>query len=131
VPTTSIFSATDEIVQPQSGLRASGIINDSRNVGVENVEVQTVCPGTPAGTIVTHEGMLYNSLAFALLEDAMRNEGPGRVSRIDRAVCAEAGAKELGAVEIVQTEAVLVDAALNVLTFPEKVFREPRIEAYA
>jgi len=33
VPTTAIFSATDEIVQPQSGDDAAGIVKDSRGVG--------------------------------------------------------------------------------------------------
>lgn len=37
----------------------------------------------PAGTLYFHEGMFFNPLAFALAEDALVNEGPGNLSRID------------------------------------------------
>ncbi|KAJ9668559.1 hypothetical protein H2201_001201 [Coniosporium apollinis] len=58
VPTTSIYSATDEIVQPQSGPDASAIINDARGVGATNNELQVVCNDKPAGSLYTHEGVL-------------------------------------------------------------------------
>jgi hypothetical protein len=48
VPTTSIYSATDEIVQPQSGTAASAYLKDVRGVGVFNCELQRVAPFTPA-----------------------------------------------------------------------------------
>lgn len=131
VPTTSIFSATDEIVQPQSGPEASAILKEDNGVPVTNVEVQTACPGTPSGTDVTHEGMLYNSLAYALLKDALANEGPGKMERIDKSVCADPAAGELNKHEIKATEAVLGDAAKNVLKYPNKGNAEPPIKDYA
>ncbi|GJC98185.1 lipase b [Colletotrichum higginsianum] len=133
VPTTSIFSATDEVVQPQSGSGASAFLKDGKDGAVaSNVEVQKACPGTPAGGAVTHEGMLYNALAFALLRDALANEGPGRLERVDRKkVCADPAAGKLDALEIQATEAVLADAARNVLVYPNKVNREPAIKDYA
>ncbi|KAJ0296424.1 hypothetical protein COL5a_009028 [Colletotrichum fioriniae] len=131
VPTTSLFSATDEVVQPQSGPIASAILKDGNGVEVSNIEVQKACPATPAGGEVTHEGMLYNSLAFALLRDALTNEGPGKLDRIDKKICADPAAGKLDALEIQATEAVLVDAGANVLAYPNKVRREPAIKDYA
>ncbi|CCF46077.1 hypothetical protein CH063_03777 [Colletotrichum higginsianum] len=76
--------------------------------------------------------MLYNALAFALLRDALANEGPGRLERVDRKkVCADPAAGKLDALEIQATEAVLADAARNVLVYPNKVNREPAIKDYA
>ena len=56
VPTTTIYSAADDIVQPQSGINASGYILDERGVGVSNNEVQLLCPDQPAGGPYLHEG---------------------------------------------------------------------------
>ncbi|KAF6830776.1 hypothetical protein CMUS01_07620 [Colletotrichum musicola] len=131
VPTTSLFSATDEIVQPQSGPIASAMLGDANGVEVTNVEVQKACPGTVSGTEVTHEGMLYNSLAFALLRDALANEGPGKLERIDKSVCLDPAAGKLDKVEISATEGVLVDAGKTVLMYKGKVRSEPPIMAYA
>src|ERR1700761_6924535 len=91
VPTTTVFSSTDEIVQPQSPVTgASAYLNDARGVGVTNNQVQAVCGGRPAGGFYTHEGVLYNPLGYALTVDALTNGGPGRTSRIDlNTVCNE------------------------------------------
>ena len=62
VPTTSVYTATDNVIQPQSGTNASAYMQDARHVGVTNNEVQVICPGLPAGGDYTHEGMLYNPL---------------------------------------------------------------------
>jgi hypothetical protein len=73
VPTTPVFSSTDEIVQPQSPVtNASAYLLDARSVGVSNSQVQAVCGALgPAGTSYTHEGVLYNPLAYALTVDAL------------------------------------------------------------
>lgn len=54
VPTTSIYSKTDEIVQPQFGKWASALMHDERQVGVTNCEVQAVAGKKPAGRLYTH-----------------------------------------------------------------------------
>ncbi|KAL4794167.1 hypothetical protein BDV19DRAFT_390445 [Aspergillus venezuelensis] len=43
VPTITIYSTFDEIVQPQSGPDALAILDDDRKVGVSNNHAQTVC----------------------------------------------------------------------------------------
>ncbi|EON61418.1 hypothetical protein W97_00633 [Coniosporium apollinis CBS 100218] len=83
VPTTSIYSAADEFIQPQSGPGASAFINDACGIGATNNELQVICNGRPAGSFVTHEGVLYNPVAFALAVDALINGGPGSTSQID------------------------------------------------
>jgi hypothetical protein len=42
-PTTTVYSLTDEIVQPQIGTAASGYLNDARSIGVSNTFLQGAC----------------------------------------------------------------------------------------
>ncbi|KAK1967454.1 alpha/beta-hydrolase [Colletotrichum sublineola] len=131
VPTTSIFSAMDEIVQPQSGSQASAFLNNTRGVDASNIEVQKACPNTQASLDVTHEGILYNPVAFALLKDALAHEGPGRLERIDKKVCGDISAGKLGGDEIEATDDVLDDAKRECLLYDDKVEGEPDIKGYA
>lgn len=105
VPTTSIFSSTDEIVSPQSGVNASAFLQDVRGVGVSNSELQIVCDGYLPGKYATHEGMLYNALAYALTVDALTHTGPGRTSRINLGeVCNQVASPGLSLSDVVATE---------------------------
>lgn len=132
VPTTTVFSATDEVVEPQSGPDASALLADERGVGVTNNLVQQVCAGQPGGGLYTHEGVLYNPLAGALAVDALMNGGPGQVSRINvQKTCAQLTTPGLGLSDVLLTESTIVIAAVNILTFPQKVNTEPPIMSYA
>jgi hypothetical protein len=65
-------------------------MNDVRRVGVSNTDIQEICGILPAGGIIGHEAVLYNSLAYALAVDALKNPGPGSLSRIDTvAACSQ------------------------------------------
>lgn len=133
VPTTSIYSSFfDEIVQPQRGLEASAFLLDSRKVGVTNFEVQKVCATYPAGTFYTHEGVLYNPLAFAVAVDALTNDGPGNLSRIAvEEICSTYLAPGLGLDELLVTENAILTAGLSLLLYLPKVVDEPAIREYA
>lgn len=132
VPTTVIYSATDEIVQPQSGDTASSYFFDARSVGVTNAFLQEVCPGLPAGGLYTHEGVLYNPIAFALAKDALTHEGPGLLSRIELGKeCLKFVPDGLGVDDVLGTEAALVVAGVGLLTYPVRTFVEPPIRGYA
>lgn len=133
VPTTSVYSIFDEIVQPQEGTGASAYLLDARNVGVSNTELQATCTVLQAGgTLYTHEGVLYNALAFALAKDALTNSGPGMLSRIDvGAQCQKIAADGLSVDDILATEATIPIALLEIVAYPDKVFAEPAIKAYA
>lgn len=85
VPTTSIYSIFDEIVEPQADPNASAFTTDARGVGVTNVEVQSVCTALLPGGLpdLDHEGMLISSVGYALAVDALTHDGPGELSRIN------------------------------------------------
>jgi hypothetical protein len=77
VPTTSINSIFDEIVQEQEGTVACAYILDESNDEVTSVELQNACTvDQPAGTLYTHERALYNPLAFTLAKDALMHDAP-------------------------------------------------------
>ncbi|KAH7309174.1 hypothetical protein B0I35DRAFT_471039 [Stachybotrys elegans] len=132
VPTTSIYSGFfDEIVQPMSGKEASAYLLDARKVGVTNVEVQQVCAGYPAGTLYTHEGVLYNPLAFALAKDAITHDGPGQVSRIPlKEVCSRYLTPGLGLEELLITENAIVSGGFAMFLYQPKPVQEPKIQGY-
>ncbi|KAF2428800.1 alpha/beta-hydrolase [Tothia fuscella] len=132
VPTTTVYTATDTIVIPQSGANASAIIKDARGVGVSNSELQVVCAGGTAGVYATHEGMLYNSLSYALAVDALTHPGPGKTNRLNlRTVCNQPASPGLTVEDIAITEENIVIALVANLAYPDKVTVEPPIKPYA
>lgn len=134
VPTTNLYSIFDEIVQPQEDPNASGALNDARGVGVTNVEVQNVCTALlPGGTIYnSHEGMLYNALAYALAVDALQNPGPGQLSRVNATFqCEQFATPGLSLADIFATEALIPIAGAAIIAFQPKSATEPPIKAYA
>ena len=131
VPTTSIYSGFDEVVEPQSGKNASAFLRDIRNVGVENFELQKVCPNATAGRFYTHEGALYNPIGYALAADAIKNGGPGNRSGINvESLCGKVFAEGLNEDDLATTEVELL-YALYYLLFLNKVKDEPEIKKYA
>ncbi|KAI3400708.1 hypothetical protein diail_1917 [Diaporthe ilicicola] len=133
VPTTVLYSGFfDEIVEPQQGTGASAYLLDARGVGVTNTEVQLVCPGGVAGSFYTHEGMLYNPITFALVQDALTHAGPGMTSRINLgALCTQYLATGLNLGNFLATENAIVIAGLSLVLYTPKLAVEPSISAYA
>lgn len=135
VPTTNVYSAVyDEIVEPQQNPNASAILSDVRKVGVTNNALQTICAGYPSGSggFFTHEGVLYNNLAFALAKDAITHDGPGQATRLDLAsVCSAPVAPGLGLPDVLSTEFTIPLALYGILTYVPKVFVEPGLRFYA
>ncbi|KAE9371124.1 alpha/beta-hydrolase [Stipitochalara longipes BDJ] len=130
VPTTTVYSLTDEIVQPQEGTAASGYLNDARGVGVSNTYLQGACLAQPAGLLYTHEGVLYNPVAYALVVDALQHTGPGSFSRVS-GQCGSIVAPGLSLSDVIETEALIPLAVLNIFAYLPKVVSEPAIKAYA
>lgn len=98
------------------------------------MELQSVCGSVlPGGAVYnTHEGVLYNALAYALAVDAIKNAGPGQLSRINVAYqCAQFAAPGLSLSDILATEALIPIAAASILAFEPKTAFEPPIMAYA
>lgn len=130
VPTTTVYSLTDEIVQPQIGTAASGFLNDARGVGASNTFLQGACLGLPAGTLYTHAGVLFNPVAYALVTDALQNDGPGSFDRVSDQ-CGNLVAPGISLADVIETEALIPLAALNVLAYEKKITNEPALMSYA
>ena len=134
VPTTTIYSATDEIVQPMFGPGASAIIHPRDGVEVSNNLLQEVCFAQIAGGIYTHELALANPVTWALIEDAMTHDGPGDVSRVPDLksnVCNQLLAPALDLEDALGTEGLMVIAVANIVAYDEKSTTEPPIMPYA
>ena len=75
---TTVRSATDEIVRPQTGPRPTSVLN-----GASNILIQDICPGRAT----THLGTVVDSVTIAALADAVTHRGPAEVSRLPSDVC--------------------------------------------
>ncbi|KAK3077070.1 hypothetical protein LTS18_011300, partial [Coniosporium uncinatum] len=134
VPTTSVYSGFfDEVVEPQQGAGASAFLNDARNVGVTNNEIQLVCNGFADGAaFYGHAGVLYASLTFALFQDALTHAGPGQASRLNLAnVCSQYVAPGLNFTDVKNTVNLIPIAAVEGLAYPNKMLTEPPLKSYA
>ncbi|KAI0126262.1 hypothetical protein BJ170DRAFT_683858 [Xylariales sp. AK1849] len=132
VPTTIIYSSTDQVVQPQTGKGGSSPLKDDHVAGVMNAMVQDICPGQPAGRFYTHEGIMVNPLSFALARDALLHDGPGLVSRLDlEEICGNYMAPSLTLEHLVLNENSVVFATIVTMLYHEKSWSEPMIKGYA
>jgi triacylglycerol lipase len=75
---TTVRSATDEIVRPQTGPRPTSTVK-----GAANILIQDVCPGR----MTTHLGTVVDSVTIAALTDAVTHRGSAMVSRLPSDVC--------------------------------------------
>jgi hypothetical protein len=133
VPTTTFYSGFfDEVVQPQTGTIASAYINDARGVGVSNNEVQRVCAGRLGGGFYDHATVLAHPLTFALIVDALKNDGPGSLDRIDvGSVCNNIIAPGLDLDDFIATQGLIPIAAVLLLAYPDRRLAEPALMPYA
>ncbi|KAJ9364798.1 putative lipase [Paecilomyces variotii] len=132
VPTTTLYSTYDEIVQPMSGPSASAFLSDARDVGVTNNHLQTICANQPAGGYYTHEGVLYNPLAWALAVDAINNDGPGDPSRLNLSeICSRSIPPQLQLDDVLGTEGLLLVALVEILGYGNRATSEPPTVSYA
>jgi hypothetical protein len=133
VPTTTFYSGFfDEIVEPQQGTAASAFINASPGNAVSNNEVQRVCAGKLGGTFYGHAGVLFHPLTYALIVDALKNEGPGSLSRINvNSVCNSYAAPGLDLDDVIATSGLIPIAGVLLLAYPDKRLAEPGLKSYA
>ncbi|KAK2794612.1 hypothetical protein FQN51_000781 [Onygenales sp. PD_10] len=134
VPTTTIYSATDDIVQPMAGPLASALMSDERNVGVTNNLVQGLCPFQPAGGIYTHGTTLLNPVTWALIQDALLNPGPGNPDNIPNFkedVCSKFVPDGVGFEELSDTLGLISVFFGEAFKYKDKTNIEPGIKQYA
>jgi alpha-beta hydrolase superfamily lysophospholipase len=119
---TTVRSATDEVVQPQTGAHPTSALK-----GASNILIQDVCPGRE----VTHIGTALDSVAWAAADDAIANDGPAKVSRLPADVCSHPFAPGL---DESATRSIL-DAAGGLTSgrydSQPKVRREPKLKPWA
>jgi hypothetical protein len=75
---TTVRSAADETVQPQTGKHPTSSLK-----GATNILIQDVCPGRKT----THIGTAVDSVSFAAFVDAIEHKGPAKVKRLPGDVC--------------------------------------------
>jgi hypothetical protein len=75
---TTVRSATDEIMRPQTGPRPTSALK-----GAANILIQDICPGRTTSHLET----VVDSVTIAALADAVTHRGPAKVSRLPRDVC--------------------------------------------
>jgi triacylglycerol lipase len=114
---TSVFSATDELVQPPS----TAVLN-----GGVNIEVQQLCPGRP----VHHGGLLYDFVVYSVVVDALTHPGPARPARLAGDICLHTSMP--GVAEPFTGNAVLYGPAfLALVQYQKPVAEEPPLATYA
>ncbi|KAH7037025.1 uncharacterized protein B0I36DRAFT_282680 [Microdochium trichocladiopsis] len=132
VPTTTVYSATDDVVQPQSGANASAYLQDERGVGVLNVELQKVCPLASPALVGTHESSLWGAPLQALIKDALTHDGPADISRIPdwNAECSKIAADGLNLEDVIGTTFAVPVAFAAMFLYPKRVTTEPALPSY-
>jgi hypothetical protein len=118
---TTVRSASDEVVQPQTGGHPTSALR-----GASNILIQSVCPGRK----VTHIGTAVDSVTFAAFLDAVTHNGPAKVSRLPKDVCSHPYAPGLDATAtttlLAGVPALLRSQTKNVPT----VKAEPKVRSY-
>lgn len=118
---TTVRSATDEVVQPQTGKHPTSALR-----GASNILIQSVCPGRT----VTHIGTAVDSVTFAAFVDAITHRGPAKVSRLPRDVCSHPYALGL---DVSATDALLAGSSALIQGQTKNVptvMAEPKVRSY-
>jgi triacylglycerol lipase len=126
---TTIRSAADEVVEPQTGPAPTSALD-----GAANIRIQHVCPGRAT----THIGTAVDSVTIAALADALAHPGPAKVSsspakvsRLPGDVCEHAYGTGLDEARTSQFLALAPQLVLQGSGNVPVVRREPRVRAWA
>jgi hypothetical protein len=114
---TSIWTATDELVQVLALGNPTSVLE-----GASNVMVQDVC----AGRLVSHVGLAVDAPTFALVKDALTHPGGADPGRLDPTSCLELGIAGLRYTDIRGDPLGMLLTPLTV----ERVTQEPPLRDY-
>lgn len=117
---TSVYSLTDEIVQPVAPEPVAAL------KGAVNVAVQDVCPGRYVGHIQSAADATY----YAVVLDALTHDGPASPSRVDRFSCAAVTMPYVDPADALARTAALYAICGVVQTQHAKVDAEPPLKPY-
>lgn len=116
---TSIFTRDDLVVTPYRTAAKEG----ARNIGI-----QEVC----GIRLVTHIGLVYDSVAFRLVLDALARPGPADPKRLPAGAClGDPYVPGVDAGDVVHATTVVAPAAATALAAAPKTRREPALRPYA
>jgi triacylglycerol lipase len=119
---TTVRSATDESVRPQTGAAPTSALK-----GAVNILIQDVCPGRQT----THLGTAVDSVTIAALADAVGHPGPARVARLPADVCAHPYGTGLDEARTTQFLALAPSLFAQGAQDLPVVRREPRVRPWA
>ena len=118
---TSVYSLTDEIIQPVAPTPVAAIH------GAANIAVQDVCPGRYVGHVASATDAVY----YAAVVDALRHVGPAVPSRIDRNACTSVLMPYVDPATAAARTAQIYAFAGIVQAAHDKVAAEPPLRSYA
>lgn len=125
VPTTNVYSLTDDVVQPQV---TGGPLDSSYLFNAKNVRAQDTCG--PA-FVIDHAGSLTSQFSFVVGRSALLSTtGEAQSSQYGLSDCNPLPADQLTPQQKVADEALLAVAAANIAAGP-KVQCEPDLKPYA
>lgn len=114
---SSIYSVTDELVQP---------FTTSPVAGGANIAIQDPCPGKP----VNHVGVLHDATTHALVLDALVTPGPARRTAADVSTCVQPIFAGLDPVAVLGKVAIAyADTTMRQMNHPG-VAAEPELAPY-
>jgi hypothetical protein len=119
---TTVRSATDELVQPQTGPAPTSALD-----GAVNILIQDVCPGRRTAHLAT----AVDSVTIATLADAVTHKGPARVSRLPRDVCSHPYGTGLDEQQTALFLQIAKQRFGQGLASVPHVRREPRVRSWA
>ncbi len=124
---TQVYTATDEVVVPNVGPRASSRLDTGAGRRA-NVSVQSICPVH----VSDHLSMgTSDPVGYALVQDALSHAGPASAARISRRVCLRDVFPGINRLTFPANFARVVAAAGTQLLVATRVPAEPALPAYA
>jgi triacylglycerol lipase len=114
---TSVYSITDELVQP---------FWTAELQGGANIKIQDLCPGR----VTEHYEMVYDASVYAVVLDALTHSGPADLSRVDRSLCRQLTMPGVTSADLVAGEIDSWTFGLPALN-EHHVDSEPPVAAYA
>ena len=113
---TSVYTLTDELVQPYQTAELKG---------GANITVQDVCPGR----VVEHIEMVFDAAAYGLVLDALTHPGPAEANRVDKGLCLQKTMPGVSPADLLGGEADFWNHAPNKLG-EHQVKSEPPLAPY-
>ena len=124
---TQVYTATDEVVVPNVGPRASSRLDTGAGRRA-NVSVQSICPVH----VSEHLSMgTSDPVGYALVIDALTHAGPASAARISRTVCLRDVFPGINRVTYPAHMARVIATAGEQLALARRVPAEPPLPAYA